>query len=247
MDLYLVRHGQSESNARWELNSEDRFHYPDPGLTEIGIQQAAAAGKFLARSNPDADTHQYDAANRKGYGITRIYSSLMLRAVQTATIISQSLELPVHGRTDPHEWGGIYDWEVETDTHTGLPGKDRAYFETHFPDLILPADFNHKGWWNRPFEQRQDVSARARHVLEDLLANYGDTDERILLVTHGGFTNLFLANLIGLPVEQAQKNIDQNLWFVTNNTGITRLAFTPDFTGMLYINRTVHLSDELIT
>ncbi len=77
--LYLVRHGQSESNTLSLLSS-----YPEvPGstvrhLTVRGVEQAKAAGEKL-----------------KDEGVTVIISSPLTRTVETATIISEIIDVPV--------------------------------------------------------------------------------------------------------------------------------------------------------
>ena len=62
MELYIVRHGQSQSNAGLEL--------PDPALTETGREQARLAGAALRNVRFD-----------------RVYTSHLTRAVQTAAAI----------------------------------------------------------------------------------------------------------------------------------------------------------------
>ncbi len=71
--LYLVRHGQSAGNA------EGRFggHSPTP-LSKLGHEQAEITAKALAKER-----------------ITAIYSSDLLRAVQTAEPLAELLNLPI--------------------------------------------------------------------------------------------------------------------------------------------------------
>jgi 2,3-bisphosphoglycerate-dependent phosphoglycerate mutase len=216
-------------------------------LTEIGHQQAAAVAEHLAQQRLNSPVNQYNSDNRKGFGITHIYSSLMCRAVQTAHTIAEKLGLPIFGRTDLHEWGGIYEWDLEREDRVGLPGRERTYFEEYFPRLNLPTDFNDSGWWNRPHEPHADVPARVRRVFRFLRSTHRNSDDRVLVVTHGGFLNYFLGHVLGLSPKQSQKNLDKNKWLVTNNTAIARIDIKPEFTGIIYINRTLHLPDDLIT
>jgi broad specificity phosphatase PhoE len=88
--VLLVRHGQSQGNA------EQRFggHSPTP-LSELGVAQAEATARALARE-----------------GVTAIYSSDLLRAVQTAEPLAREAGLEIkrarlpraqrrsHGRPD---------------------------------------------------------------------------------------------------------------------------------------------------
>jgi 2,3-bisphosphoglycerate-dependent phosphoglycerate mutase len=247
MEIYLLRHGQSESNARWEEDPDTPFHIPDPALTPIGALQAEAAAVFLAQSNARAPIRNHDPGNRRGFGITHIYSSLMQRAVQTAMPIGQALKLPVIGRDDLHEWGGLYTVNPATEERTGLSGKSRASLEAAYPGLQLGTEIKADGWWDRPYEPRSEVPARARRVLDNLLERHGGTDDRVLLVTHGGFLNIFVSLVLNIPTETTINNLDQNIWLVTPNTGILRLDMVDGFTGVVYTGRIDHLPDHLIT
>ena len=247
MQLYLLRHAQSENNARWEANPGEPFRYSDIPLTELGRQQARAVAEHFAQSNLDSPVNQYNADNRKGFDLTHIYTSLMCRAAETAHIIAEQLDMALYGRTDLHEWGGVYEWDVENDEKIGMPGPDRAFFTEHFPRLVLPDDFDNAGWWNRPHEPHADVPARVRRVLKFLRTKHGKTDDRVLVVTHGGFLNFFLGNFLGLTPKRALKNLDKNQWFVTNNAGLARIDMSQDFAGLVYLNRSTHLPDALIT
>ncbi len=70
LELYLIRHGQSMGNAGYGREDLTLKESNDPYLTEKGINQAAACGKYLAETEFDA-----------------FYSSGLLRAVQTANEI----------------------------------------------------------------------------------------------------------------------------------------------------------------
>jgi probable phosphoglycerate mutase len=65
MEVYLIRHGESESNAKVSESG-------DSVLTPLGHKQADAAGRAL-----------------QGAGIERLYCSLQQRALQTAGYISR--------------------------------------------------------------------------------------------------------------------------------------------------------------
>ena len=167
--------------------------------------------------------------------------------VETADQVAQRLNLPMLGRTDLHEWGGIYEWDPEEDVRNGLPGSGRTHFETLFSRLVLPADFNDSGWWNRPYEPASDVPARARRALDSLIGAHRNTPDRVLVVSHGGFLNHLISAVTNLSPERTQKNLDENFWFVMNNTGLTRVDIGPMFTGIVYHNRIDHLPPKLVT
>ena len=70
MILYLARHGQSEANVLRVFSNGLNKH----GLTELGRTQAEQLAQRMA-----------------GYSIKRMFTSPILRAVQTAEILSQRL------------------------------------------------------------------------------------------------------------------------------------------------------------
>jgi len=71
--IYIIRHGQTAMNRKKVL--QGRSNLP---LNEVGIRQAAAAGAWF---------------RQQGISFSRVYSSPLLRAVQTATLAAG--EVPV--------------------------------------------------------------------------------------------------------------------------------------------------------
>lgn len=204
-------------------------------MTDLGRRQAELLARFLNRPGaPDGDLH-----NVNGFGLTHLYCSLMLRAVETGTIIARELGLPLVAWKDLHEVGGIYLVDEESGQPVGLPGKGRLYFEQHYPNLILPEGIE-DGWWNRPFEERDQAPARAARVWDELLARHGGTDDRVALVSHGGFYNYLLAAIIGLPERGG-------VWFSLNNAAITRIDIVDGRISVAYTNRVDFLLPDMIT
>src|SRR5512136_313555 len=109
MRFYFVRHGQSEANVQRVISNRD---LPHP-LTELGRRQADALAQALA-----------------DVPLAAIYSSPIIRAVQTAQIVAASNGLPLEiadalrepdcgimeGRADEEAWAEhdrvVYDWVV---------------------------------------------------------------------------------------------------------------------------------------
>jgi broad specificity phosphatase PhoE len=105
MKLYFVRHGESEANVQKVISNRDLVH----GLTERGRQQAAGLAESL-----------------RGAGARRIFSSPLLRAVQTAEVLSDALGIDyvvtdalrefdcgiAEGRSDPEAWE-LHRWVME--------------------------------------------------------------------------------------------------------------------------------------
>jgi 2,3-bisphosphoglycerate-dependent phosphoglycerate mutase len=109
-----------------------------------------------------------------------------------------------------------------------------------FPLAQLPSTLTEDGWWNREHEAVELQAGRAQRFVNDLLERHGGTDDRVAVVSHGGFYNLVLAVLLGIQA-------DNGFWFSINNTGITRINFVPEGIGLAYANRLEHLPAELIT
>jgi 2,3-bisphosphoglycerate-dependent phosphoglycerate mutase len=242
MQLYFIRHAQSENNALWERTGQSDGRSEDPELTELGWRQAKLVAEFLTKGSPVGGYgYEGDHQGEIGFGITHLYTSLMVRAVMTGTEIAQSLGLPLQAWEDLHEEGGIYLDDAETGEPIGLPGKDKAYFEENFPHLVLPEDMNESGWWgSRPFESREVRMPRVRRFLAELRQRHGDTQDRVAVVSHGGFFALLLTALLDLPARDG-------FWFTMYNTAITRIDFDGHEMRLVYQNRTDHLPVHLVT
>lgn len=247
MELYFIRHGQSENNAKW--SNPGYKESPDPALTEIGIEQANCVSEFLKNAQSLVDQKEWNIQNRYGFGLTHVYTSLMERAVNTAAPAARALGLPFAAWEETHESGGIFGRDGEL-KFQGLPGKPRSYFEENFPDLILPDHVNGTGWWNsRPQETEEEAQLRAQKFLRELLARHGDKEgqpeHRVAIFSHGGFYGHLIFAMLNAPWRRAAHGMQS--WFSLNNCGISRFDFRPDEVNIAYLNRTDHLSDRLIT
>jgi 2,3-bisphosphoglycerate-dependent phosphoglycerate mutase len=246
MQLYFIRHAQSENNALWDLTGASVGRSMDPELTEPGKRQAEILARWLSEDklqlsySNDAEQIFPDLHNRRGYGLTHLYCSLMLRAVCTGRTLARALELPLLAWPDWHEGGGIYLEDEETGELKGQPGKPRSFFEKEFPELVIPDWLGEEGWWNRPFEVRSQRWERAQRVVEELTARHAESDDRVGIVSHGGFFNYFVKTLLGIDQMEG-------FWFLTNNASITRFDFDAGEVRMVYLNRVDHLPEELIT
>jgi 2,3-bisphosphoglycerate-dependent phosphoglycerate mutase len=240
MQLYFIRHAQSTNNALYDRTGSWAGRNEDPILTPIGMDQAERLAQFLSTGTPDPDSNGSDPQNRSGFGITYIYTSLMLRATITASVIARRLGLPIHGCEDLHENGGVYLEDIQTHELVGQPGGTQAFFKTNFPELVIPGTGFENGWWNRPFEQPAASWLRANRVVNSLREKHGKGDDRVALISHAGFYNSFLWAMLGVQE-------DPHYWFVLNNTAMTRVDFTSDGIHLVYLNRADHLSADLVT
>jgi 2,3-bisphosphoglycerate-dependent phosphoglycerate mutase len=239
MQLYFIRHGQSQNNANW--GKEDYLHLrsEDPELTDIGQKQARILGDFLKNGQNTYALEIDRSQERSNFGITHLYSSMMIRAVATGTAVAEALDLPLVAWKDIHEWGGMF-LEDDNGRH-GRPGKNRAYFDQNFPNYVLPDWLGEEGWWNSaPFEPHEDRLPRARRVLDELLKSHGGTDDRVVFFSHGGFYRLFLTTVLGLP------SFD-GFWFDIRNVSMTRIDFINEHINLVYTNRVDFLPPDCIT
>ena len=224
MQFYYIRHGQSINNLLYATTGSDIGRNCDPELTETGRHQTELLADYLLRED---------------INLTHLYTSLMVRATSTGWVVADRLGLPLVAWPDLHEEGGIYLNNEQGDP-IGQPGKDKFYFEKNYPGIVLPETVNASGWWNRPYEATAERRVRAQRFLLDLFTHHGGTDHRVAVFSHGGFYNQVLSALLNLPN-------NHTLWFVLNNTAITRIDFNPDRTDFVYHNRADYLPRELIT
>lgn len=223
MELYLIRHGQSANNEGILPR------VPDPPLTDLGVEQARWAGESL-----------------KDEGITRLYCSPMLRTLQTAQMIVDSIDLPPHVFVGLHEWGGI--WEAREDgTTVQLPGLNRAGMREVCPNVVLPDDVTDQGWWfNEGFAGDIEGMAELSHenglaFIAHLAEHHLDTDERVAAVSHGGSGGSLIDAFFGLPPDVNYSR------FTHNNTGVSKLLFTSERRQLQCLNRISHLPPEAVT
>lgn len=247
MELYYIRHAQSENNALWARTGSWRGREPDPGLTELGHRQAGRLAEFLARPGQEELSPAARHHNRHDFRFTHLYCSLMRRAVLTGSYIARALDVPLVGWEEIHERGGIFIHDEESDEPQGLPGRDRAYFEENHPELALPDTFREDGWWNRPFEVAEAVPDRARRFLEELSGRHLENGDRVAIVSHGGFYQALLMVLLGFEHGPDGFGQEANVFFAMHNAAISRIDFNENGAVLVYQNRVTHLPAGLIT
>ena len=221
MEFYLIRHGQSVNNA-----SPDALE-PDPGLTNIGREQAGCVGKAL-----------------QDKGIHRLYCSPMLRALQTAEIIGRMLSLPPHVYVGLHEWDGI--WEASVGRYGAtLPGLSRTQMREICPHVVLPNDVTGEGWLFSEWENVDLMLQRAFHdskvFIRQAEAIHGESQERVAVVSHGGFLATMICAFLDLPPN------DDPDHFAHRNGAISKIRKTRESTQLRYMHRISHLPKKMLT
>jgi broad specificity phosphatase PhoE len=161
LKLYFVRHGESIANLLHEFSNTGCKH----PLTETGINQAKSLANHLSRLQ-----------------ITQIYSSPILRALQTAQILSDRLQAPLEIAPALQEWSvGIYEGTT-----------DQIGWELHHQvqdDWFIHRKFDSKMPNGESF---CEIQSRFNPFIERLVENGRYSDQNIVLVAHGG---LYLAML----------------------------------------------------
>ena len=163
MKLYLVRHGQSESNLARRFSG-----WAQIPLTEKGFEDARRAGAYLQRLAFD-----------------RIYSSDLLRAIQTAQTAlpgCKPIQLPL-----------LRENNVGT-----LQGHSIAEYEQiygyHFWVVPTGSDFTRFGG-----ENHDHMRNRVRSFL-DMLES--DPCEQVVAFTHEGILRCMLDLVLGMQFER---------------------------------------------
>lgn len=163
--MILIRHGQSEFNVVYGKTRVDPG-VRDPKLTPLGERQAQAAAETI-----------------RDHGIRRLVASPYTRALQTATIIGETLGLA-----------------VTVDQHIGERaafvcdiGTPRSALQQDWPHLEL--DHIAETWWPTMEESEGTLDARGRAFHNRMRE---DSDwESTAVVTHWGFIRTLTGHRVG--------------------------------------------------
>jgi probable phosphoglycerate mutase len=202
--ILLVRHGQSLGNA------ERRFggHTPTP-LSELGVTQAEATARVLARE-----------------GVTAIYSSDLLRAVQTAEPLAREAGLEIN-RTSALRERSVGRME-------GLTFEDAAESYPEEYAALLRRDFEHVLTGGESYRQLLDrASAELDRAIE---RNRGGI---IAVFSHTGTICILVLHLMGALDSPTLKPV----WISSSNCGVTRFSIQHGgLIRVLNLNDTRHLA-----
>ena len=172
MRIYFTRHGESQANLLHEIANRGLRH----GLTRKGREQAVALADRI-----------------RDQRITRIYSSPLLRAIETTVILAERLGIDyevvdalreydcgiAEGRSDAGAWQlwqGLFDaWVIDRRWEQRIEGGESFY----------------------------DIRERFVPFIEGLVNQYRDPGAGIVCVSHGGVYRLMLPLVL--------KNVDHGL------------------------------------
>lgn len=167
--LVLLRHGQTDYNASGRMQG-----HLDSHLTPEGLAQAAVVAPEVARLKP-----------------TRVISSDLRRAADTAAVVAEACGVPVE--IDPRL----------RETHLGeWQGRTVGDIEATWPGAI--AVWRQDPSWAPPGgESRLEVVRRCTPVVDevdDALAD-GSESSTAVLVAHGGMIAGLVCGLLAMPIE----------------------------------------------
>ena len=144
--IYIIRHGQTEMNSKKLMQGRS-----DIPLNETGIIQAKEAGERL---------------RRKGISFGRVYSSPLIRAVETAENIAGGAEIVTDGRLTEIDCGPYEGMDLND------PAPEVMAFFSDFVNVPAPPGM----------EPLPDITARLGEFLEEIKEEAADKD--ILISTH---------------------------------------------------------------
>ena len=141
MQLFFIRHGQSVNNKLWEATGSNAGRSEDPELTPAGREQAKLLASFIAAKDAGAREDGKNGEPKRDYfGFTHLYTSLMVRAVETASYIAGALEIPLYAWPEIHECGGIYHGDEEEDELDEIDDWEDVDVDEEDDDLYIDED-----------------------------------------------------------------------------------------------------------
>lgn len=175
MKIYIIRHARDDDSVRggWSENS----------LTDSGILEFNSFADELLK-------------NQSSYNIGKIYSSDLLRARQTAEIISDKLAVGVE-----------YISGFREVNNGVLAGMDNALADEKYPHFYW-----RKLDWNEHYpngESPKEFYERVSNTWAKFIKEVSSFNQNVLLVTHGGVINII--KCIISEAEYSNKNKYQGI------------------------------------
>ncbi len=201
--LLLIRHGQSGGNVDGTFGG----HSPTP-LSDLGKRQAEITAKAIAKEK-----------------INAIYSSDLLRAVQTAEPLAKELGLEVNRTTSFRERNvGVLEGLTFPESKEQFPKDYYALINRNINHVITDG------------ESYRELLKRGTNALKEIL--YIHKGKRIAIFSHTGAICYLTLYLLGAINRQTK----QTPWLVTSNCGINRFEIRGRRnTRVLALNDTRHL------
>jgi 2,3-bisphosphoglycerate-dependent phosphoglycerate mutase len=189
MKIYFIRHGESSANVQQIFSNSGNKH----PLTQRGIEQAQRLASELVNC-----------------GITRIFSSPILRARQTAEILAGSLQENVEITEALREWSvGILEGTSDPQgwaLHRQV--QEDWYFHANL-DSKIPEG-----------ESFNEITRRFQPFVRGLIAGGEEADGNIALVSHGGLYLAMLPRVLtNVSIDFALEHLMPNASFILAEPG----------------------------
>jgi broad specificity phosphatase PhoE len=182
----LVRHGETPFNREGRFQGADS----DPPLTPRGREQAQAVAEEL-----------------EGVDFDALYTSDLLRAIETAQVLAETVGVA------PRVLEGLREM-----SHGEWEGKTKAEILETWPEVHAAFEEDPRGVARPGGDSYGDLAERVWPLLERLADRH--RGERVLVVTHGGPIRLVLSDVTGTPLTQRDKlGVDNGRWFVVEKAG----------------------------
>lgn len=203
----------------------DPIYNPD-SLTPLGLRQAEAVGKRLAL-----------------HGIDEIYSSPSIRAMQTATPLSEIINKPITTLDWCNEHLAWEEFTVNKDGGKNWMFRDANTREKFTEKSILEL---RNDWYKDPFfdEKVGKGVNRVNTELDKFLASQGyihdrergvyrvekHNEKRIAIFAHQGFSMIFFSSLLDIPypIFSTRFNISHSCVSVINFSSSNRTEIFPE-------------------
>jgi alpha-ribazole phosphatase len=193
--LYLIRHGETAGG------DAKRYHGSiDILLSEKGKQQATEKAVVLRRYIEKATTSKHlsylkdihnNADNQNASnssGLSAIYCSGLVRAVQSAEIIAEQFGLvPIRVANLRERSFGIWEGMTFSEIKEQYPKEFASWAEN-------PLAYSPTGG-----EKTLEVRDRVIKVISEIVENHSGQD--VAVVAHGGVNRIILCHILGMPLE----------------------------------------------
>lgn len=219
MQLYLIRHAESENNARPAYQRVE-----DPSITPVGRLQAEALAQWARSLTIDV-----------------LITSPFRRSLQTSRMVLESSK-PTKAMIwhDVFERGGCYLGYGDNNIQP-RPGLGRSLIMNELPLAVLDETITEEGWWvGKQKETDEETELRADNVINRLIETFGDSGKNIIAVLHADFIRTMLAQML-------HPAADANQFGPLRNTGITKVDFNGQRWRLDWLNSVSHLPVKLIT
>lgn len=201
MVILVIRHGESEADILDVHEGRADFN-----LTEKGHAQAKAMAEYV----------------KQHYSVDKIYASTLKRAFQTATHLSEEINVPI-----------IADEHLMEFNNGLLAGLSFPEADEKYPRVEnLPI---HESVYEQ--ESQLEFRHRAEYILSKIISENAQ-DATIAIVSHGGMINQLYHAFLKLPIASG-------MVFGTGDTGVHEWRVNERGRFVIKANSTVHTEMSL--